>query len=163
MAKKSIESSVADALLERKREIEIGGVTYKVAPPSTETIILVSELNAELPEINEKAHHALESLRVAKDCRVIGEMVATMILGPDNLIEERTIRKKRLFGLVSTTETVTVDRRRELGAQLLRDLGPAKLYDKYTELLGGMETKSFFALITSLNDINILKPTKEVI
>ncbi|MCC8155482.1 MAG: hypothetical protein LIP01_15645 [Tannerellaceae bacterium] len=46
---KTIESKVADTILERKMKLEIGGKYYEVAPPTTATLILVSELVAQLP------------------------------------------------------------------------------------------------------------------
>ena len=48
----TIENSVASAILEKSIDnIDIEGVTYEIAPPSTATLILISEIVATLPVV----------------------------------------------------------------------------------------------------------------
>ena len=74
---KTIEQKTAGAILEKPVEIVIGGKTYQAAPPSTATLILVSEAVSQLPKIALDAEKIVEeTLSVAKDCRILGEIVA---------------------------------------------------------------------------------------
>ena len=149
--KKTIESKTADTILEKKREITINGKVYQVSPPSTATLIEVSGLVAQLPQINLNPNDMIsECVMVAKDCRVLGDIIAVMILGEGNYIE------KKLFGLIS------INRRAELTKEALR-MNPTKLGQAVYQLLGGLEIAAFFSITTSLIEINLTRPTKEVV
>ena len=70
----------------------MGVESYIVAPPSIATLILASELIAQLPGLKLDSKQVMfEYLFVAKDCKVLGEIVATLILGADNLTSEKEI------------------------------------------------------------------------
>lgn len=45
----NIETKVADTILQKPYRVQVGEETYTVAPPSIATIILASELIAQLP------------------------------------------------------------------------------------------------------------------
>lgn len=161
--KKTIESKIAATILEKKREITIGDTTYQVAPPSTATLIEVSGLVAQLPQINLNPDDMIsECVMVARECRVLGDIIAVMILGEGNYIEERTVTKKRFFGLKTEVHTIRVDRRAEITKEALK-MTPKKLGEAVFKLLGGLEIAAFFALTTSLIEINLTRPTKEVV
>jgi len=83
---KTIESKTAEAILERKKQITIGDQTYEVAQPTMATLILVSELVSQLPQTRMDPENILtETLRVAKDCRILGDIIAVLILGEENI------------------------------------------------------------------------------
>lgn len=67
----TIEKKVADTILQRSSDsLEIDGNVYPIAPPSTATIILISELIAGMPEVRIDADNILfEVLNKAKDAR----------------------------------------------------------------------------------------------
>ncbi len=149
MAKKT-EQKVAETVLQKDQSIVIGGATYQVAPPSIATLILVSELVAQLPPIDPKQESILlESLRVAKDCAVLGEILATLILGAKKS-RERSLLQRLL-----------PDRKRKLIRRILHELTPSQISAMLLDRLREIEVSSFFSITASLAEINLLKPTRE--
>ena len=162
MAKK-IERKVADTILQRSRQIEVNGVLYDVAPPTVATLILVSALAAELPKLELNPDDILkESLFVAKDCQVLGDIVAVMILGAKNLVQVKQLKKKKWFGLWHVTTGVTINRQMELAENIRQNISPRQLSSIIGDLLVGMEISDFFGLTTSLISINLTRETREV-
>lgn len=163
MTAKKIESKVADAILQRTKEIGIGGAAYNVAPPTTATLILVSELVAQMPQIKLDAKNILsESLLIAKDCRVLGDIAAVLILGAKNLRQKKTIERKGFWGLFCPPIEVVIDKQAELSGAILQSYSPKKLNELIIELLTGMEISDFFGLSTSLIEVNLTRATREV-
>lgn len=170
MEQTTIESRVASAILEKSIDnIDIEGVTYEIAPPSTATLILISEIVATLPVVKKvPAEEIVTSvLHYARYYRPIGDIAAVLILGAKNLIEYRTIvqEKRYLFGLIrrKTETTIKVDKKAELAKIILENVSPTTLFNVVVQRLQDMEIGSFFAITTSLSEANILKPTKEVV
>ena len=50
--KQTIEDKVAKTILQQPEEIKVGDKTYKVAPPSVATLILISGAVSRLPHIH---------------------------------------------------------------------------------------------------------------
>lgn len=164
----TVESRVAATILERSTgTIEIDGTTYEIAPPSMATLILVSEIISTFPIVEkvDDKDRIYSALHYAKDFKQLGDMAAVLILGAKNLTErrERIIEKRRFFGLFKRRKKIveTVDRRAELASAILLNVRPKLLYDVIIERLKQNEITTFFAITTSLNAANILKPTKE--
>ena len=169
MTEQTIESKVASAILEKPiATIEIDGATYNIAPPSIATLILVSEIVSELPQPEkvDKEKIVLWVLRNAKHYKKLGDLVAVLILGAKGLTDTKTrkITKNRLFGLrkVEVEETVTIDRKAELSKIILENIRPSVMFDIIIHRLNDLEVGDFFGITTSLSEINLLKPTKEV-
>lgn len=166
----TIENSVAAAILEKSiGSINIDGVIYEIAPPSTATLILISEIVSTLPVVNKvPAEDIVTSvLHYAQYYRPIGDIAAILILGAKNLIEERIVahEKRYLFGLIrrKTEAVIKVDKKAELAKIILENVRPTTLFNVIVQRLQDMEIGSFFAITTSLSEANILKPTKEVV
>ena len=164
----TVEQRVAAAILERSvASIEIDGVRYDIAPPSIGTLILVSEIASTLPIMPQVEHdkQVYAVLRFAKDYKPIADIAATLILGANALTrtEEKTLteRKWRIFKR-TRKESVTVDARAELADKILRYCSPSTLFKVIVKRLEDMEVGYFFGITTSLSEVNILKPTKEV-
>jgi hypothetical protein len=156
-----IEQKVSEAILQRPEDIVIGGETYTVQPPSVATLILASEAIAQLPVAKLDSENVVsESLHIAKDCRILGDIIAILILGAKRLKETKTTVKKRLFGLIQSTEETTVDNRAALSEKILSELSPKELNSLLTNLLLKMETAFFFGTIIFLIDVNLTRPTK---
>jgi len=163
MATKTIEQRVGEAVLQKPREVVIADRTFTVAPPSVATLILASEAISLLPQVQlDKKHIVEEVLFVAKNCRVMGDVVAILILGSKGLTETVTRRKKRFFGLFSKTVTETIDRKAELSKWLLDELDNTALHKLIFDLLRDFNLGDFFGLTTFLIEINLLRPTKVV-
>lgn len=165
----TIESKAANTILQQPMEINVGARTYHVAPPSVATLILVSEAVSRLPqeELNEE-NVMEESLSIAKDCRVLGDLAATLILGAKHIndVEKRQEkrRKRHLWGLFHTSHTIEVREtaKERLSRELLEELTPRELHNTIAQILLKMQVGDFFGLTTFLTKINLLRPKKVV-
>ncbi len=166
---KTIEEKVADTILEKTEELSIGSKTYQVAPPSTATLILVSEAVSRLPRVVSDPENVVEeSLSIAKDCRALGDIAAIMILGAQHIKErvkvQQTRVKRYLWGLFKRKVVVEVeevrDRQAELAQELLETYSPKALNMLIGGLLNKMEIGDFFGLTTFLIEINLMHQTK---
>lgn len=175
----NIETKVARTILQEPEKITVGDTVYQVAPPSTATLILVSEAAARMPQEKLDPERIVdEVLSIAKDCRPIGEFAAILILGAKGLTEtrkavktvEKTVYEPILFGLLkrprviteTVEEEVMIDRKAELSKALLEDLSPRELHNLTARLLQRMQIADFFGLTTFLIETNLLRQTREV-
>ena len=163
----TIESRVAATILERTvSTLEIDGVTYNIAPPTIGTLILASEIVYFFPQIDtvDDEQRIFMALFKAKDFKMLSDLAAVLILGSKRLTEERevTVEKRHLFGLIKRKHRVkqTVDLRAELAKKILDNVRPSVLFEVIVKRLRDNEIMTFFAITTSLNAANILKPTK---
>ncbi len=149
-----IENKTANAILEKKIDIVVKGKTYKVSPASIATLIQVSSLLSKMPYIDANAENYFhETLRTARDCDVLGDIAATLILGVQ--------REKGWFSKWFLIPSSKLKFKR-LCLDLL-DLTPKQLKDLISKLLKTLEIIDFFGLTISLSEVNLLKPTKEVV
>ncbi len=167
MATKTIEQRVADTILQKATEIKVGDKTYTAAPPSIATLILVSEAVSFLPHLKlDEKDIVREVLSVAKDCRILGDIAAILILGAqhvdEKVIKVQTKEKRHLWGLIKRKHKTNVvsDRKTELANELLAELSPSRMHQLITQLLSGMDLGDFFALTTFLSEINLMRQTK---
>lgn len=147
---KNIETKVAKAILQEPFAVHIGSKTYRVAPPSVATLILVSEVISKVKTEKIDYDNILnESLRIAKDSKWICEIISIMILGAKKVNKRHwlTMRKQKNV----------------LTRELLTNKEPKELRMLMTELLSRMQIGDFFGLTTSLIEINLLRQTKEVV
>ena len=163
----TIESRVAATILERTvGELEIEGKTYRVAPPTLGTLVLASEIVSYFPKVEDvkDEQRVFKALFTAKDFKRLAELGAVLILGAKHQYEQREqkIVKRYLFGLIKRKKTVTVevDVRAELAQKILDNVRPSVLFKVIIQRLRDNEIMTFFAITTSLNEANILKPTK---
>lgn len=163
----TIESRVAATILERTvSTLEIEGVTYNIAPPTIGTLILASEIVSFFPQIDDidDKQRIFMALFKAKDFKMLADLAAVLILGSKRLTEERevTVEKRHLFGLIKRNHRMkqTVDLRAELAKKILDNVRPSVLFEVIVRRLRDNEIMTFFAITTSLNAANILKPTK---
>lgn len=163
----TIESRVAATILERTvGTLEIEGVTYNIAPPTIGTLILASEIVSFFPKIDDvdDKQRIFMALFKAKDFKMLADLAAVLILGSKRMTEERevTVEKRHLFGLIKRKHRVkqTVELRAELAKKILDNVRPSVLFEVIVKRLRDNEIMTFFAITTSLNAANILKPTK---
>lgn len=163
METEKIEQQVAGTILQKTIKVNVGDMVYEAAPASTATLILVSGLASQLPTVQLSEENVLvETLSIAQDCRVLGDILAVLILGAKGLKETREVIEPKLFGLWSKKKTVVIDKQAELADILLKELSPRSLNSLLVELLTSMEIADFFGLITSLLEVNLLRQTREV-
>lgn len=168
----TVEKKVSKEVLQQPDEILVGGKTYTFYPPSVATLILASEAISQLPQVKlETEHLAEDSLYAARECRILGDIVAILLLGARHLTEVQKVvreQEKRLFwGLLrykrTREEEVTVDRKAELAKTLLEELTPRDLHNLTAQLLQRMQLADFFGLTTFLIEINLTRPTRKVV
>lgn len=169
MPRRKIERAVAETILEKKEIINIGGRDYEVAPPSIATLIMVSELSATFPIVPKDTpadRIVYAVLRYAKGFKKLGELAAILILGAKGLTEEIEVEYKlpRFFGLFKRTvkHKKIIDKKAELAKEIMENTTPSVLFKLIIGRLEQMELGSFFGITTSLSEVNLLTPTKEV-
>jgi hypothetical protein len=154
---KTAEQQVSETILQAPEEVIIDGERYTVSPPSTGTLILASEAISKLPVVSLSSENVLnDSLYIAKDCRILGDIVAILILGAKRLTE--TVTTKHLFGLVKHIQKI--DNKAILAEKILNELSPHELNDLLAKLLIKTDVAFFFATIISLIEVNLTKATK---
>lgn len=144
---KTLEEKTAEAVLQNKKTVKVGNRTFTVTPPSVRTIIAVSGEISRLPAFQqvEGANPMMQTLAYAPESKRLGKILALMMLG----------RRRAPFDFIRAI-------RRKILAAAILDLNTEQMYELLTELLNGMEVGFFFGIITSLNEINMLR-AKETI
>ena len=152
-------------MLQRPKDIIIGGERYKLYPPSIGTLLLVSEKLAQVPAIGDlealsPSQRATEVLRRAKDYTVLPEILAILILGSKHINDIHKVAKKKWRWLGRQKREVS---RYDYLVQRIRDeVTPAQLSEMIPFLLGSLQLSDFFVLTTFLQEINLAKPKKVV-
>lgn len=152
-----IEQDVSRAILEQPLlKTKIGKITYSIPSPTLATLVRASEIIAQLPimptERTSETDVIYYSLHFAKDYGRLGELLAVFILGAKTCDETVTIR----HGFKRKKST----KRELLGNEIMLSKSPKEVLDLFLQLLKGIEIAPFFAITTSLNAINLLRPTK---
>lgn len=150
-----VEKSVVDVALGRPTKVVIRGEEYEVPPLTLETILLASEAVASYVQAMDPKNYVSEVFRTAREYKNIGDLLAIMILGADNLI--KVVEKKILFWKYD----VKIDEKKILSDKI-KKLTPEEYTLILTKLSKRKEIHDFFLLTTSLTEINILAPTREV-
>lgn len=158
-----VQKMAADAVLQTPFVVKIGGKEYTVAPPCLATLIRVSEMVSTMRFKMDDKDILNDVLRYARDCRVIGDIVAVLVLGVNVGMEKRRVLKKRWFGLVSREEEVEVNRRDELSKAVLEEMSPKEVRILLAQLLAEEQVSDFFGLTASLAEINLLKTEDETV
>lgn len=158
-----VEKKVSETVLQKDKVMEILGESYKVAPPSSATLILASEELANAPDIpkTEESDEILAwVLGNARHCRFLGDFIAVLILGAKRLKTPEYRTEKKFFGLVK--KHIEVDLKKELAEKILLNYTNNELYELTLGLLGRMEVGSFFGVTTFLLEMNLTKAKKVV-
>ena len=167
------EAKVADAILQEPIVVTIDGTRYEVAQPTIATLIKASKY------ISVEATDVLsEVLRNAKDCKIIGKIVATLILGARRLSENRIVshtryvvkaKKRHWWQLRKTAddictvkETITLREVDWLASVVSERMTIVELRDLLITLLGSMQVADFFGITISLSATSLTKPNEEM-
>jgi len=163
-----IETLIGEAILQDAQPVEIKGVgTLQVAHPSTATIIEVSKTIGNLPQlptIRGKEEQALQYvLAHARDCGVIGDLAAVLILGKKGIrrrikkpLSANSWKNNCIFRFFSRKVYV----RSLLATALLEEYTPEQLEEIITTCLGLQQIGFFLNITTTLNEANLLRQTK---
>lgn len=154
---KTIEERTAETILQQPKAVEIDGKCYKIAPPTTATLILVSGMISRLPNFGEiediKGEEVVfHTLANAKDCEKVAEIAAVMIVGAK---EYGKSKEKSLLRRIFKKES-----RFEHVRNAILNASPKKLDEVIGACLQGMQVQDFFLVTTFLNKVNLTKETK---
>lgn len=157
MEQKNIEQRVANTILQKPIDVEVGGRTFRVPQPTVATLIMVSEEIGRTPNIAlDSKNPILESIAKARYYKNIGRIFATIVLGAKRIKEdaEEARAGRRFFGRKKRGSLFEF-----IAEHIIEDYTPKALNELLGKLLEDMQIGFFFAITTSLNDINNLKPT----
>ena len=158
---KTIEHKVAQAVLQQPTQVIVGDRTFNVAPPTIKTLVLASATISQLPQVNlDEKRIVEESLFIAKDCAILGDVAAILILGAKGLKETATRRRKGFLGLLGFKHKVIIDRQAELADFIIENLSPKQIREVLMKIIHQLQLGDFFGLTTFLIDLNLLRPTK---
>lgn len=151
----SIEKRVEKVILEEPTEIEIGGLTFEVPPVTFATLIMFSEVvsDVDLPDydLGEDGDGTWKvAIREAGKAEVIADALAVLILGAKRIKEERYWHEYKRGKMT----------REKLRGHILLNSTPREALLTLMLLIKEMYLGDFFALTTSLAEINLLKPKK---
>ena len=151
------EERVASTLLQEKREVELGGRRFAVAPPSVATLVRLSAVVSRLPRFGEGAGEQgaqargermlQEVLARAEGCAAVGNAVAVLLLGAKGYARRRWWRRRSEGA--------------RLGAWLLAHAGPRELFNAFAQLVWQMQVADFFAFTAFLHEANLLRGKAE--
>ena len=160
--KNTVESIVCDAIIQTPKEIKIRDKVYKIAHPVAATIIEVSKYISQLPgvRINENGNIISESLSFAHECNYIGDIIAILMLGKNNLVTKKQIPGKKLLGFIQRSKSVTINNQKILAEELMSTYTWRELHELMLEILQMQDVNFFFGILTFLKEINILQQTK---
>lgn len=137
---------MSKTILQQPVKVNIGSREYSVPQPSIGTLILASEAISKLPAFNISMKDTRqETLRIARDCNVIGDIVAIFILGAKNIKTDA----KYLFGI----------RRKKLAKKIIDNVSPVQLNEILAEILGSLQTDFFLGTLDFLIKVNMIHPT----
>ena len=149
-----IEQLIGEAILQDTKEIVVAGQTYHIGKPSVATVIEASKYISRLPAIpafKEESDRLTFVLSYAKDCELIGDIAALLLLGKKNMTTT-----KEFLGIPYKK----IDNIARLSSYLLEDFSTEELSLIIAESIGMQRIGFFLTTITILNEANLLKRTK---
>ena len=156
MKKRNIAEDTADVILESPIVVTIAGKEYKAKRPTLATLIEVSRLisllpNVELIDVSSLTNEKIVEINkkgmfYAKECNVLGTIIATLILGHNK-------PKHTILSRFSNYEK----RRAMLALKIVNECSIDEIIKETQKLLNGLEAASFFVFIASLSAINLMR------
>lgn len=171
-----IETKTADAILERKHNIEIGNNSYKMPQPTLATMLMVSEASSELPDLFDQNLSIIDwAMKNADKARTLARILAIFILGANRInegkkvaVERKEMSKERKFLWIKRKSkyeirTVFVDEQEWIEDLILETMSPKELALALYHCMSLLEVKDFFQVTASLSGVNLTKRTEAVI
>lgn len=149
-----IEQIIGEAILQDTIEIKLRGKVYNIGKPTTSTIIEVSKYVSRFPVIpilKDEKKELEFVLAYAKDCGMLGNLAAVLLLGKKNMITT-----KKFLGITYKK----INNVKILAEVLLDDFSSEELSLITAEALGAQRVGFFLDTITTLNGANLLRKTK---
>lgn len=163
------EELIANTILEKNIEIDFRGTKIQVPQLTLATLIEVSKEISNFPylEIDKEekliSKQIIKSLEIAKDCNNLAKIIAMLMLGSNNFIEEvteTTYEKIFLFIKRKVIKLKTINRLEKLTKQIKENLTFEEISNIFNSIITTLRTDFFLGGIITLNEVNILKRTK---
>lgn len=151
----SIESRVAETMLQEESIINIAGVEYYVAPPSLATLIYVSKEIATLPTFDageDSAKAVSLMLKEGRNLAPLARIVAILVLGAKHIRDSR----RHFWQFWKRKNKVE-----SIARRVQYECTPGELSKVIMTLLAKMQLADFFVISVSLTNLNISKKTSE--
>lgn len=163
---KTIEQRVAEEVVQERIALNLGGVETEAPRPTLATLMRISAVVSTLPELPEgDADRVQVALATADKSLPIAEAVAIALLGEGESKRVRydAVPRRGILGKLGFTRTVRVevDMVKELTVTLAQKLNTTQLKDALVAILNQAGIADFFACITFLNGVNILRKVKK--
>lgn len=146
------EQLISKTILQEPIDITINGKPMQINKPTLATLIEISALASQIPVIPrmESEDEILQwVLSNAKDCAVIADIAAALILG------SRT--NTRRFGI--SWRQNQKNTRSRLAKKILEHYSPKEVFEIVSNALSVQEIGFFLSTITTLQGANVLKKT----
>ncbi len=150
----NIETNAMKAILEGSEEIILHGRTFLAPPPTLATLIRVSREISSFPQSEMQNEDILKLVLLnAQSCKKVGLILALLIRGD----------KEAGKGWFSLTSLIHERKILRLARWINNHITPEEALQVLTERLQKISAVDFFAITTFLNEINLLKTTREVV
>lgn len=176
---KTIQQRTADTILQNPiGSVTIGEQTYEIEAPTTGTLIMISALASELPQLDPdtpREEFVSALIKAAGESESLGQIAATIILGAKRIKQNPIItlttteyRRKwswRKFRFIDVPEIIPtpIYERDYVADHILDNMTPHDLKGLIDFALSEAHLADFFVLTTSLRTTkNLLNPTREV-
>jgi hypothetical protein len=155
----NIETLTADCILQNPVTVEVGKSKMKVSRPTLGTLIEASKYVGRLPELGtpslEKAIPYV--LAKAENCALVGDIIATLILGRKEAEKPAGGKSGRFFGLFGKKGRT---QREVLAEKILNECSCEEIMLIFLALIDLQKIAFFLRLTTSLQETNLLKRTR---
>lgn len=157
---KTIEQQTEKTILQKPLSIVVNGKEYKVPQPSIATLTMVSAEISVLPNKDFSKENVIQVVMSnAKFGSNIAKSLAVMILGAKAIEDEEKPTKRKWYQFKKEKQVGQFEKlTKEIQHEDIRHI-----VTEYVRILSSMNVQDFFTLITFLSEMNITKPTKEVI
>ena len=147
------EQQTAATMLQQPVTVTLGGERYEVKPPTLATLMQISAIVSQMPQVDPKASVVDVVLGQGKDFDGLGLIFSTLILG-----YEEAMRPVKTHWWQHPLPYKT--RGEALGYTILKHSTPREAQEAMTLILQAMDLSGFFALTTFLGGLTVTKPTK---
>ena len=137
-----IEKKVADAVLQRTQEITLHGVKFTVTQPTLATLIAISEMVADLPDMPDAEKNPLTILKDVKQCRIIGDIIATLICG---------VKRRKWYDFAHRW------RKERLSKWVVDNCSPNEICSLLGDIMACMQLADFFVASASLKGMSVIR------
>lgn len=154
---RTVEEKTRDTILQKEVTVKVGDREYNVEPCTEGTLAEGSALISRVPKVDKETDNIiLESLAKANSGNNISKVVAMLILGKKEAYKPFC---KTYFKIIKIRQNKT--KLEELTDYISNNIPFKELNEILNTIISTLDVGFFFAIITSLHEVNMLRETKE--